>query len=79
MAEPTSKTTRSKRGMRRSHHAIKGMIFATCQNCGMAIKPHHFCSHCGFYKGRFYAEMVKTPRAKKKKQDQDQDQNQSQN
>ncbi len=74
MAEPTSKTTRSKRGMRRSHDAIKGMVFATCKNCGMAIKPHHFCSNCGFYKDRFYPEMIKVSRAKKK-QEQDQSQN----
>ena len=60
MAEPTSKITRSKRGMRRSHDAIKGMVFATCKNCGMAIKPHHICNNCGFYKDRFYTEMVQS-------------------
>ena len=70
MAEPTSKTTRSKRNMRRSHHAIKSVTFATCKNCGAAIRPHHFCENCGYYKDRFYNEMIKTPKVKKKKEDQ---------
>ena len=71
MAEPTSKTTRSKRGMRRSHHAIKQTLFATCVHCGTPIRPHHVCSHCGHYKGRVYNEFIKVAKPKKKKKDQD--------
>ena len=69
MAEPTSKTTRSKRNMRRSHHGIKRFVFATCQHCGASVRPHHICGTCGYYKDRFYKELIKTPKDKKKKKE----------
>lgn len=76
MAEPTSKTTRSKRGMRRSHHAIKDFLFATCSNCGATIRPHHVCHTCGYYKDRLYKALIKEPKEKKKSQEkQEQEQN----
>ena len=70
MAEPTSKTTRSKKGMRRSHHAIKNVVFAVCKNCGAAIRPHNLCENCGYYKNRFYNQMIKAPKVKKKEENQ---------
>ena len=58
--------------MRRSHHAIKSFVFATCVHCGATVRPHRACSTCGHYQGRLYQEIVKLPKEKKKK-DKDQD------
>jgi large subunit ribosomal protein L32 len=57
MAVPKRKTTPSKRGMRRSHDAIKPMSFQECPNCGELKLPHNLCRGCGHYNGR---EIVST-------------------
>ena len=49
MAVPKRKTTPSRRGMRRSHHALNKSIMMECDNCGELKLPHHICSACGFY------------------------------
>lgn len=49
MAVPKSKITRSKRGMRRAHDALKGVNTTECANCGELKLPHHVCNSCGFY------------------------------
>ncbi|SMP47665.1 50S ribosomal protein L32 [Desulfonatronum lacustre] len=50
MALPKKKTSRSKRGMRRSHDvvAIPNPIY--CE-CGELALSHRICSACGSYKG----------------------------
>lgn len=51
MAVPKKRTTKSKRGMRRSH--IKKVVsISTCNNCGSCKVPHHICPMCKFYKGK---------------------------
>ncbi len=57
MAVPKSKVTRSRRGMRRSHHALGGANPNECDNCGELKRPHHVCPSCGHYSGR---EVVAT-------------------
>lgn len=52
MAHPKKKTTKSKRNMRRSHHAVKPDQKQNCSKCGSTILPHHACANCGTYKGR---------------------------
>ncbi len=52
MAVPKRKTSPSKRNMRRSHHAISPASYHECANCGELKRPHHVCSHCGYYDGR---------------------------
>ena len=52
MAVPKRKTSKSKRNMRRSHHAIKPTRLAECPNCGETKLPHHVCGSCGHYKSR---------------------------
>lgn len=52
MAVPKRKTSPSRRGMRRAHHALSAPSFAECGNCGELKRPHHVCSHCGHYDGR---------------------------
>lgn len=57
MAVPKAKTTKSRRDMRRSHHALAKPARSNCPQCGEAKRPHRVCPHCGSYRGR---EVVHT-------------------
>lgn len=52
MAVPKKKTSQSRRGMRRSHHALTNANVQECPNCGAGRLSHHVCPSCGHYKGR---------------------------
>ena len=52
MAVPKRKVSPSRRGMRRSHDALKVEAFAECSNCGELKRPHNLCTACGHYNGR---------------------------
>lgn len=52
MAVPKKKTSKSRRDMRRSHHALKVVGYVECPNCGEHKLPHHVCASCGHYDGR---------------------------
>ncbi|WP_085784018.1 50S ribosomal protein L32 [Candidatus Nucleicultrix amoebiphila] len=52
MAVPKKKTSKSRRDMRRSHHAIKPALASECPNCGERKLSHHVCVKCGHYRGR---------------------------
>lgn len=52
MAVPKRKTSKSKRNMRRSHHALTAVNAVECNNCGEVKRQHHVCEECGFYDGR---------------------------
>ncbi|MCE5393360.1 MAG: 50S ribosomal protein L32 [Acidithiobacillus sp.] len=56
MAVPQSKTSKSKRDMRRAHDFLVAPNTSTCDHCGASKLPHHVCPECGYYKGR---EMVR--------------------
>jgi large subunit ribosomal protein L32 len=59
MAVPKRKTSPSRRGMRRSHEALRSEAFAECSNCGELKRPHHVCAACGHYDGREVAPAGK--------------------
>lgn len=52
MAVPKKKTSKSRRDMRRSHHALGAVNAIECPNCGELNRPHHVCGSCGHYDGR---------------------------
>ncbi|MBD3308617.1 50S ribosomal protein L32 [candidate division KSB3 bacterium] len=52
MAVPKRKTSKSRRNMRRSHHALTIPKLSICSDCGEYKRPHIVCPHCGMYKGR---------------------------
>ncbi|MGC2854222.1 50S ribosomal protein L32 [Novispirillum sp. DQ9] len=52
MAVPKKKVSKSRRDMRRSHHAVSAGAYAECKNCGELKRPHHVCTSCGHYDGR---------------------------
>lgn len=52
MPVPKKKTSRSRTGMRRSHHAIKlTAAIEYCPHCGAPKLRHHLCKACGTYRG----------------------------
>jgi large subunit ribosomal protein L32 len=57
MAVPKAKTTKSRRDMRRSHHALVAPARSNCPQCGEAKHPHRVCPNCGTYRGR---EVIRT-------------------
>lgn len=56
MAVPKKKTSKSKRNMRRSHHALGKSNPNECSNCGEMKRPHHVCPACGHYDSREVVE-----------------------
>lgn len=52
MAVPRKKVSKSKRNMRRAHHALARVNLIECSNCGELKLPHHICGACGYYNGR---------------------------
>lgn len=59
MAVPKRKTSRMKRGQRRSNHALIAPTYAEDKNSGELRRPHHIDLKTGMYKGR----QVLTPKA----------------
>jgi large subunit ribosomal protein L32 len=51
MAVPKKKTSKSKKGMRRSHHKVAQPTVITCE-CGESSLPHRVCPSCGKYAGQ---------------------------
>ena len=52
MAVPKSKTTPSKRNMRRSHHRAGTQSFAEDKKSGELRRPHHIDLSTGMYRGK---------------------------
>lgn len=52
MAVPQNKISKSRRNMRRSHHALSGANPNECPSCGELKRPHHICPSCGSYADR---------------------------
>ena len=57
MAVPKQKISKSRRGQRRSHDALKPEANNECPNCGELKRPHHVCGSCGYYDGREVVEI----------------------
>lgn len=49
MPNPKGKSSRSKRGARRSHIRATVMGFSKCDNCGELKLTHRVCPSCGHY------------------------------
>ena len=56
MAVPKKKTSTSKRGMRRSHHALTKVNVVVDSETGEFKLPHHMSLKDGTYKGRSVLE-----------------------
>lgn len=52
MAVPKRRTSRSKKGMRRSHHHRRPIQVQYCSRCNEPVLPHRVCPNCGHYQDR---------------------------
>jgi large subunit ribosomal protein L32 len=52
VAVPKKKTSRAKKGMRRSHHALKEPAYVEDKTSGELRRPHHIDLTTGMYRGR---------------------------
>ena len=52
MAVPKRRTSKSKKNMRRSHHAVRALSTIRCSNCSHSLIPHRVCANCGHYRGK---------------------------
>ena len=60
MAVPKKRSSRSVRGMRRSHDAIQYTAASeSCPACGELKLRHRVCEHCGTYRGHKVLEVAK--------------------
>ncbi|MDI6895132.1 MAG: 50S ribosomal protein L32 [Bacillota bacterium] len=65
MAVPKKKTSRSRRGMRRSHWHLPAATLVQCPRCHEPIVPHRACPACGYYAGRKVLELEEKKKRKK--------------
>ena len=56
MAVPQRKTSRSRRGKRRSHNALRIPNLSICPQCTEPKLPHRICPQCGTYRGKIFTE-----------------------
>lgn len=52
MAVQQRRVSKSRKGMRRSHHALDIPLICSCTNCGEQKQPHRVCNACGYYNGK---------------------------
>jgi len=52
MAVPKRKNSKSHKGQRNSHAALKPAGLSACQRCGYLRPPHRVCPQCGHYRDR---------------------------
>lgn len=57
MAVPKRKTSKSKRNMRRSHHALNPANYREDPETGELTLPHHIDLKTGMYRGRQVIEV----------------------
>ena len=70
MAVPKRKTSKSKRGMRRSKNALKPLNIVTNSTTGELTLPHTM-SVDGYYNGRKVLDVIKVKSSKDEDEDED--------
>jgi large subunit ribosomal protein L32 len=56
MIVPARRTSRARRDLRRSHHALSQPARSNCPQCNEPRAPHRVCRNCGFYRDRTVIE-----------------------
>lgn len=57
MAVPKKKTSKSRRNMRRSHHALETFNWVEDSTTGEPVRRHHVDLKTGMYRGRQVIEV----------------------
>jgi large subunit ribosomal protein L32 len=61
---PVARTSKSRKGMRRAHHALTPVGYQPCPSCGKDRLPHRMCSGCGYVRADLGLIVVKKKKAK---------------
>ncbi|MFY9458026.1 MAG: 50S ribosomal protein L32 [Candidatus Spechtbacterales bacterium] len=73
MGVPKQRKTKARQGNRRSHHALKSMVFSICAKCGKEVLPHRLCENCGTYRAREIVNVfLKLDKKEKKRREKEQ-------
>ena len=67
MALPKHRHTKSRRNMRRAHHAVKQVTVSSCPKCKESVLSHIACKSCGFYNGKEVVNVMSKLDKKEKK------------
>ena len=57
MAVSKQKTAKSTKGKRKYQFTLSIPSYMECPQCNEMTRPHHICSHCGYYKGKEIMEV----------------------
>jgi large subunit ribosomal protein L32 len=57
MGVPKRRTSKSRKNMRRSHHAARLPTIVNCPRCKTKVELHTICPECGFYRGKPILEV----------------------
>lgn len=68
MAVPKRRRSSSASRQRRMHIFISPAVLTTCKKCGKPVRPHTVCSHCGYYKGTEFVNVIGKLTKKEQKQ-----------
>lgn len=68
MAVPKKKTTKSRRGKRRGHHAFAMTGLTLCPQCKGLMVSHNVCGVCGTYRGKEVIDVDKRKKRKERKE-----------
>lgn len=52
MAVPKKRTSKSRKGMRRSHQRLELPPIVRCSRCSTPKQRHTICPECGYYRGK---------------------------
>ncbi|MBN1436852.1 MAG: 50S ribosomal protein L32 [Sedimentisphaerales bacterium] len=56
---PVKKISKNRTRTRRSHHALKGVNYSVCKQCGNSKLPHCACDKCGYVNSTLTLDLNK--------------------
>ena len=65
MAVPKKRRSKAKKRTKKACWKVQVPTLQSCTNCGAAVRPHHACSECGYYKNK-PAVQIKVKKVKQK-------------
>ena len=57
MAVPKRRTSKSRKRLRRGHHAAASVRTQACPRCSSPKLSHRVCDSCGYYRGKKQIEV----------------------